>query len=252
MLDKKICAGRDLKIPRHLAIIMDGNGRWAERKGMSRIRGHHKGADVVTNVIESATALEIQKLTLFAFSSENWRRPQAEVSALMELFALSLKRQVAKLNENNIRLNVIGDISRFSPSLVKSIEKAQDLTCNNDGLTLNIAANYGGRWDMVQATRVLASMVKKGQVQAQDIDESMLQQHLSCPDDVDLLIRTGGEMRISNFLLWQCAYAEFYVTDTLWPDFDDSELLLALQFFSKRERRFGMTSKQIQEQKSGY
>lgn len=244
MLTDKKMAG-EFKIPRHIAIIMDGNGRWAEKRGMSRVKGHREGAAAVRRTIEAAARFGVTSLTLFAFSSENWKRPQAEVSALMELFSLSLKKETPVLHKNNIKAKVIGDVSRFNQGLQKAIAALEDLTAQNTGLELNIAANYGGRWDIVQACRKIQDQISCGKVTQKDLDEEYFNKQLSLPQDIDLLIRTGGEMRISNFLLWQCAYSEMYVTDVLWPDFDENELEKALLFFSGRERRFGMTSAQI-------
>ena len=235
----------ELKIPRHLAIIMDGNGRWAEERGLSRVKGHQEGANAVRRTVEAAAKLGIRSLTLFAFSSENWKRPQYEVSALMELFAFSLKKETSQLHKNNIKAKVIGDISRFSSSLQKSIKNLEEVTQHNTGLELNIAANYGGRWDILEASKKIYARIFSGEITQNDVNEEYFSKQLSLPTDIDLLIRTGGEQRISNFLLWQCAYSEFYVTNLLWPDFDENELKKAIAFFSGRERRFGMTSAQI-------
>ena len=244
MLTDKEMTG-EIKIPRHVAIIMDGNGRWAEKRGLSRVKGHREGAAAVRRAIEAAAKLGVHSLTLFAFSSENWKRPQAEVAALMELFSLSLKKETPVLHRNNIKAKVIGDVSRFNPGLQKAIKALEETTAGNSGLELNIAANYGGRWDIVEACRKIQNQISCGQVTQNDLNEEYFNKQLSLPQDIDLLIRTGGEMRISNFLLWQCAYSELYVTDVLWPDFGEEELKRAFLFFSGRERRFGMTSAQI-------
>ena len=232
-------------MPRHLAIIMDGNGRWAKKRGMIRIMGHRRGAQAVTRAVETAVAKGVQTLTLFAFSSENWRRPQDEVSGLMDLFAKVLKSERDRLHDNGIKVQFIGDLSKFSSRLNEAIDELVSLTCNNQRMVLNIAINYGGRWELMQAAKSLAIDLKNGKISEQDITEEAMQERLCVAQDVDLLIRTGGECRISNFLLFQCAYSEFYVTDTLWPDFDEKEFDKALAYFNGRERRFGMTSEQV-------
>ena len=233
------------KVPRHLAIIMDGNGRWAKKRGMIRLMGHRRGAQAVTRAVETAVAKGVQTLTLFAFSSENWRRPQDEVSGLMDLFAKVLKSERDRLHDNGIKVQFIGDLSKFSSRLNEAIDELVSLTCNNQRMVLNIAINYGGRWELMQAAKSLAIDLKNGKISEQDITEEAMQERLCVAQDVDLLIRTGGECRISNFLLFQCAYSEFYVTDTLWPDFDEKEFDKALNYFNGRERRFGMTSEQV-------
>lgn len=235
----------EAKVPRHLAIIMDGNGRWAKKRGMIRLMGHRRGAQAVTHAVETAVAKGVQTLTLFAFSSENWRRPQDEVSGLMDLFAKVLKSERDRLHDNGIKVQFIGDLSKFSSRLNEAIDELVSLTCNNQRMVLNIAINYGGRWELMQAAKSLAIDLKNGKISEQDITEDAMQERLCVAQDVDLLIRTGGECRISNFLLFQCAYSEFYVTDTLWPDFDEKEFDKALTYFNGRERRFGMTSEQV-------
>jgi undecaprenyl diphosphate synthase len=234
-------------LPRHVAIIMDGNGRWAEQRGQARHAGHRAGVASVRAVIEESARLGLGALTLFAFSSENWRRPEKEVGLLMDLFMTALNREAKKLKANNISLRVIGDISAFPEKLQRKIRESERSTGDNDGLVLQIAANYGGRWDITQATRQLAEQVRQGLLQPEDIDESTLAGALSFPElpEPDLFIRTGGEQRISNFLLWQCAYTELYFTSTLWPDFDVEAYRDALREFAKRQRRFGMTGDQI-------
>jgi len=236
-------------IPRHIAIIMDGNGRWAQQRFLPRIAGHKRGVEAVRNVVRACGERGVEYLTLFAFSSENWRRPQAEVSLLMELFLQALKREVKRLHGNNVRLRVIGDRTAFDPKLQKRIAEAEETTRNNTGLTLLIAANYGGRWDITQATRAVAAKVAAGQLQSDAITEALLDTHLSTHGvpEPDLFIRTGGEQRVSNFLLWQLAYTEFYFTDVLWPDFNRAAFDDALLSFAQRQRRFGRTGDQVEQ-----
>ncbi|MGM0703088.1 MAG: polyprenyl diphosphate synthase [Pseudomonadota bacterium] len=235
-------------VPRHVAIIMDGNNRWAKARGMSSVRGHRAGVEAVRAVIRRAGERGVETLTLFAFSSENWKRPEAEVSALMELFLLALKREVRKLHEHGIRLSIIGDRSAFSGSIQNYIEQAEALTAENRGMHLVIAANYGGRWDITRATRRLAERVAAGELAPEAIDEAAVERVLSLADapPVDLCIRTSGEQRISNFLLWQMAYAELYFTPRLWPDFDGEALDAAFDDFRGRQRRFGKTDEQVE------
>lgn len=238
------------KVPRHVAIIMDGNGRWAQQKGKLRTFGHKAGVDAVRASVRFARKQGIESLTLFAFSSENWQRPQEEVSVLMKLFSMVLRSEVKKLNKNDIRLKVIGDIAAFDKNLQEKIRKAEALTANNKSLTLNIAANYGGRWDIIDATRRIAQKVEQQQLSLNDITEDLFNQHVSTGTlpELDLLIRTGGDHRVSNFLLWQCAYAEFYFSDVLWPDFNEEVFNLAIADFANRQRRFGLTGAQIMTQ----
>jgi undecaprenyl diphosphate synthase len=233
--------------PRHIAIIMDGNGRWAEKKFMPRILGHRAGVKTVRKVVEYCVKEKIEVLSLFAFSSENWRRPKKEVNMLMELFMGTLQTQVDKLDKNNIRLRIIGDKSAFSEKLQEKIVQAEKQTENNDGLTLVVAANYGGRWDITQAFQKITEKIAAGELTAQDITESVINQHITTFElpEPDLFIRSGGEQRISNFLLWQLAYTEFYFTDMLWPDFDQALLAEAINSFKNRQRRFGHTGEQI-------
>ncbi len=235
------------KIPQHIAIIMDGNGRWAQAQGKGRIAGHKAGVESVRAAVKGARKAEVKALTLFAFSSENWQRPEKEVSMLMDLFMFVLTKEVKRLHKNNIRFQVIGDLSRFSEKLQKSITKSEQLTINNTGLVLSIAANYGGRWDIANAAKQLASQVKNNEMTLDDINEESLHEHtcLAQLPSLDLLLRTGGDYRISNFLLWQAAYAEFYFTEILWPDFNESEFEQALDVFDQRERRFGKTGEQV-------
>lgn len=234
-------------LPQHIAIVMDGNGRWAKQRYLPRTAGHHEGVKAVRRVIEACVEKKVAVLTLFAFSSENWRRPPAEVKVLMDLFLQALKKEVSRLHKNNIRLRLIGERSAFSPALQQQMAQAEALTEHNTGLQLNIAANYGGRWDIVQAARRLAQQVAEHTLQAADIDEPLLTQTLSLADypEPDLFIRTGGETRISNFLLWQLAYTELYFTPVLWPDFDQPAFIEALDAYAKRQRRFGHTGEQI-------
>ncbi len=246
MLTDEISAG-DLRIPRHVAIIMDGNGRWAKKRGLPRVAGHKRGSKAVRRTVEAASELGISMLTLFAFSSENWQRPALEVSALMNLFASALDREVPFLKENSVRLRVLGDISAFGASLREKIERAQQATENCNVLTLNIAANYGGRWDIVQACKKLCAEVLTERIDPSLITDELFASKLCEGTDVDLLIRTGGEKRISNFLMWQASYSELYFSDTLWPDYDRNDLLAAVRFYSGRERRFGKISEQLKE-----
>lgn len=236
-----------LKMPRHVAIIMDGNGRWAQQRKKHRTFGHKAGVEAVRAAVSFARKNDVQSLTLFAFSSENWQRPPQEVSLLMELFSFVLKSEVKKLHKNNIRLKVIGDITAFDPKLQSKIVEAQILTQNNTALVLNIAANYGGRWDIVSAAKYMLERVQSGELDSHDINEQEFEKHLSTQGlpELDLLIRTGGDHRVSNFLLWQCAYAEFYFTETLWPDFSENHFQQAVDDFAQRQRRFGLTGEQI-------
>lgn len=235
------------QLPRHVAIIMDGNGRWAEQRGKFRVSGHKAGVKSVRAAVRFAYQLKLEALTLFAFSSENWRRPEDEVSALMSLFIAVLGSEVNKLHRNNIRLRVVGERGGFSQHLQRKIAEAEALTADNTGVTLNIAANYGGRWDIAQASKKLAEQVAAGTLAASDINEQLLSEQMQLADlaPVDLLIRTGGEHRVSNFLLWQLAYAELYFTPVLWPDFGEEAFSDAIAAFVSRERRFGCTGEQI-------
>ncbi|MFY2599177.1 polyprenyl diphosphate synthase [Achromobacter xylosoxidans] len=234
-------------IPEHVAIIMDGNGRWATRRLLPRTAGHAKGVQAVRRVVEACGRVGVRYLTLFAFSSENWRRPAEEVSLLMRLFVQALEREVGKLEEQGVRLHVIGDLSAFEPRLQELIFAAQARTAHNDRLHLTVAANYGGRWDILQATRAMLAAEPALATQPELVDEERLARHLSMSwaPEPDLFIRTGGEQRISNFLIWQMAYAEFYFTDRYWPDFGADELREAFDWYRTRERRFGRTSAQL-------
>ncbi len=233
--------------PRHIAIIMDGNGRWAQKRFMPRVFGHRQGVKAVRNIVEYCAEQQIEVLSLFAFSSENWRRPETEVSMLMELFMATLQREVDKLDKNNIRLKIIGDKTAFSEKLQQRIIHSEQQTANNTGLTLVIAANYGGHWDITQAVQKIAEKLQTGELNQQRITENLIEQHLSTAGlpEPDLFIRTGGEQRISNFLLWQLAYTELYFTPILWPDFDKQALKEAIISFKGRQRRFGHTGEQI-------
>lgn len=228
---------------------MDGNGRWARKRFLPRIAGHKRGVETVRDLVKQCVKLNVEYLTLFAFSSENWRRPAEEVSFLMGLFMEALDREVVKLHQNNIKLVMIGDRAHFDAKLVAQIEASELLTANNSGLVLTVAANYGGRWDILQAVNKMhtAQPQLAGQYQEEDFQPYL---SMSYAPEPDLFIRTGGEMRISNFLLWQLAYTELYFTDTLWPDFNEEAFKLAIQSYGKRERRFGRTSEQLQKPKA--
>lgn len=236
-------------IPRHIAIVMDGNGRWARQQNRPRFWGHKRGVEQVRSAVEACVDLGVEGLTLFAFSTENWKRPEEEVSFLMDLFLSSLKREVKRLHKNGIRLRVIGDKSRFSEKLQRAISDAEALTRENSKLSLNIAANYGGRWDITQAVRQLCREVADGTVEPEQVTEEMLQRRITLSDlpEPELFIRTGGEQRVSNFLLWQMAYCELYFTDLFWPEFDRAALEHAISSFGGRQRRFGRTGDQLQE-----
>lgn len=231
-------------VPAHIAIVMDGNGRWARKRLMPRVAGHKRGLDTVRKTVKLCVEQGVRHLTLFAFSSENWRRPPDEVSFLMQLFMQALHGEVKKLHKNGIRLRVIGDLSRFDPELVRTIREAEALTAGNEVLILNIAANYGGRWDIINAVN---AMIAANPGRQGGFGEEDLAPHLCLADapEPDLYIRTGGEQRVSNFLLWQLAYTEFYFTDCLWPDFDAAAFAQAIDSYRKRERRFGRTSEQL-------
>jgi undecaprenyl diphosphate synthase len=238
--------------PRHVAIIMDGNNRWAKQRKLPGISGHKAGVDAVREVVKTCANEGIEVLTLFAFSSENWRRPKDEVSALMRLFLFALEREVKKIHRNNIRLRIIGDRSQFSEILQTHMNEAEALTAANTGMTLVVAANYGGQWDIAHASRQLAEKVAAGELSPANIDEHLIQSHLSLGDlpMPDLMIRTAGELRISNFMLWQLAYSEFYFSDLFWPDFGADQMLDALRAYQQRKRRFGQTDDQIEQRQS--
>ncbi len=235
-------------VPRHVAIIMDGNGRWARQRAMHRISGHRAGIKPVRNVVEHCRKSGVEVLTLFAFSSENWSRPREEVKGLMSLFLDALKREIDELDANSVRVRFIGDRSRLSPTLERETRAAEERTAQNEKMQLVIAVAYGGRWDIVQSARKLAERARSGEVDPAVIDETMLGEGLQTADlpPVDLLIRTGAERRISNFLLWDLAYSEIYFSDLLWPQFDERQLDVAFEFFRQRQRRFGRTGEQIE------
>ena len=235
------------KLPRHVAMIMDGNGRWAIRRRLPRVAGHRAGVETAKDMVRACGDKGIEVLTLFAFSSENWRRPEEEVGLLMDLFVAVLDQQVKELHENNIRLRVIGDRKGLHAALREQIDEAESLTRDNTGQTLVIAANYGGRWDCCQAARRVADRVQRGELALEEIDEQVVQAELSLDGlpEPDLFIRTGGERRVSNFLLWHLAYTELYFTDTLWPDFDRSAFEGALAYYAAHQRRFGRTGEQV-------
>lgn len=233
--------------PKHIAIIMDGNGRWAKKKGLPRAAGHQAGFRTTRDIVEACVRRDIKALTLFAFSSENWARPEQEVGLLMDLFLRGLKSEVSKLHENNVCINFIGERSAFSAKLQSEMTNAETRTADNTGLNLAVAVNYGGRWDIVNAAKKLACKVKAGELQPEDIDSEMFSSQVSLSNisEPDLFIRTGGEKRISNYLLWHLAYTELYFTDVLYPDFDDAELESAMVFYAGRQRRFGKTGDQV-------
>ncbi|MDD2915734.1 MAG: isoprenyl transferase [Gallionella sp.] len=250
LLPSSTCTIPDIaSVPRHIAVIMDGNGRWAKQRFMPRVAGHQRGVESLREVVVACRDLGVEYLTVFAFSSENWRRPADEVSFLMTLFLKMLEREVTKLHKNNIRLKIIGDRSRFDDKLRQTMQDAEQLTAANTALTLTIAANYGGRWDVMHAVQ---TMLKEHPDLAQTFTETDLQPYLSMSDapEPDLFIRTGGEQRISNFMLWQLAYTELYFTDILWPAFGRKELETAIGSYKKRERRFGRTSEQLKGENS--
>ena len=235
-------------IPHHVAIVMDGNGRWANKRLLPRTAGHREGVKAVRCTIEACANAGVKVLTLFAFSSENWKRPKTEVMTLMDLFVSSLEKEVKKLNENGVRLKFIGDRSRFNQKLQDKIEESERITANNEQFLLNIAANYGGRWDVVTACKDICQKVQQQQLKIEDITESEFSNHLSTAllPDPDLFIRTAGEQRISNFLIWQMAYTEFYYTDVFWPEFDEQQFQLALEEYGQRKRKFGLTQEQVE------
>ena len=235
-------------MPKHIAVVMDGNGRWARKRGLPRVAGHRKGVERARELTVACGELGVRYLTLFAFSSENWQRPATEVQVLLELFFTALDREIAKLHEQKVRFQVIGDTTAFGPELAERIRDAEALTRENDVLTLNIAANYGGRWDVAQACRTLARQVAGGDMKPDDITPDAIERHLSTAGmpAPDLFIRSGGEQRISNFLLWQLAYSELYFTPVLWPDFGRPQLDEALAAYASRQRRFGKTGEQVE------
>jgi undecaprenyl diphosphate synthase len=239
----------DGDIPAHVAIVMDGNGRWAKRRRRPRTFGHQAGLKALRGIVEYCGRLGVAELTVFAFSSENWKRPKKEVSRLMELFMRALDKETRELHENGVRVRFIGDLEAFSPELREKVRQAEQLTGNNDRLNLNVAASYGGRWDIVHAARELARDVASGRIQPEQIDEDLFASRLelSGSRDPDLFIRTGGEMRVSNFLLWQAAYAELFFSPVLWPDFGPEAMDEAIAAYQSRERRFGLTGEQLRQ-----
>ena len=244
-------AARNKTLPSHVAIIMDGNGRWAKQRGLPRFAGHRAGVSSLREIVKSCTVLGVSALTVYAFSTENWKRPISEVSRLMELFMTSLKKEITELNKNNIRLRFIGDHQAFPAKLRNSIQDAQEMTRNNSGLQFVVAVNYGGRWDITHALCMVAEKIRSGELDSGDINEHLLSSFIALSDlpPPDLFIRTGGERRISNFLMWQLAYTELYFTDCLWPDFGPDQFAEALHWFAGRERRYGQTSAQVQQVK---
>ena len=235
---------RDLdqsRLPRHVAVIMDGNGRWAKRRGLPRIIGHRQGVDALKNLLRCCNDWGIEALTAYAFSTENWGRPHEEVDFLMTLFERVLMRELQEMMEENVRIQFVGNLAALPRSLQTQIERSMNLTQENTGIQFTVATNYGGRQEILQAARAIATQVQQGQIQPEEIDEELFSQHLYTANvcDPDLLIRTSGEMRLSNFLLWQMAYAEIYITDALWPDFDREEFHRALSDYQQRQRRFG-------------
>lgn len=237
------------KLPRHIAIIMDGNGRWAQEQGQDRLFGHFHGVESVRNIVEGCSDLGIQYLTLYTFSTENWDRPQAEVNGLMELMAETIRKEVPLMNKNNIQLHVIGDMQLLPEYAMKELDEAKEMTATNTGLKLILALSYSSRWELVNAVKKIAFDVKEGKILPEDVNQDLLEQYLVTSDfpDPELMIRTSGEFRISNFLLYQLAYAELYFTNTRWPDFRKENLYEAIVDFQKRERRYGMTTQQIKE-----
>lgn len=234
-------------IPKHIAIVMDGNGRWAKNRLLPRVAGHKKGVDALRRTVQACAEVGVEYLTVFAFSSENWRRPAEEVSLLMKLFIRVLRKDLESMHSEGIRLRIVGDLSAFEPELRAAIDYAQELTRNNTRFNLNVAANYGGRWDILQATRQMLIQNPELAQHPEQITEANLQPHLclsDCPEP-DLFVRTGGEQRVSNFLIWQLAYTEFYFTDRYWPDFGKPLLMEAIASYNQRERRFGRTSEQL-------
>lgn len=238
------------RLPRHVAIIMDGNGRWARARGLDRSEGHVEGVNTVRKITEAASEIGIKYLTLYTFSTENWNRPQEEVDALMNLIVIAIERETADLIKNNVRLTMIGDFGRMPDFARRRLSKCMDDTAHCTGLTLVLALSYSSRWEITEAVRNIAAKVQAGSLDPEDITDDTISRNLSTADipDPDLLIRTGGDFRVSNFLLWQIAYSEIYVTSTYWPDFTKDDFLDALEQFQSRERRFGLTSDQVQQQ----
>lgn len=251
LTEKDIKAIEEVKtkgnIPKHIAIIMDGNGRWAKKRNLPRVAGHQKGVETVRIIVETCVSLGVNVLTLYTFSTENWKRPKEEVSTLMKLIVKSLQKETDELNRNNIRLTTIGDKNSLPEIVQKELDNAITKTANNSKMILNLALSYGGRWELVEAAKNITAQVLAGKIAINDINEEIISKNLTTADlpNPDLLIRSGGEFRISNFLLWQIAYSEIYVTDILWPDFRCKQLLDAIKDYQKRERRFGLLSEQL-------
>lgn len=246
--DKKIFDQIKLSgdIPEHIAIIMDGNGRWAKKRGLPRAAGHKRGVDTVKEITESCADLGVKYLTLYTFSTENWNRPKDEVSTLMRLLLKSLRERVSELNKNNIRLTTIGDIASLPFAVQNELREAIEKTKKNDKMTLNLALSYSGRWELIEAIKSIGKLISQNKLTVDEINEKSLKEHLTTKNipDPDLLIRTSGEFRVSNFLLWQIAYTEFYISDMFWPDFNKQHLIEAIKSFQNRERRFGRVSNQ--------
>lgn len=239
-------------IPQHIAIIMDGNGRWAKKRGMPRVAGHRRGVETVRTVVELSALLNVKYLTLYTFSTENWKRPKEEVSTLMRLIVKSLQNETDELHANNVKLTTIGDFSHLPDMVRNELKQATEKTKDNTGLVLNLALSYSGRWEILEAVKKIAEEIKNGKITEENIDESYFSSKLqtAAMPDPDLMIRSGGEMRVSNYLLWQIAYSEIYVTTTLWPDFNVNELLKAVEDYQRRERRFGLISEQVKNGKN--
>jgi len=237
------------EIPKHIAIIMDGNGRWAKKRGLPRVAGHKRGVDTVKEIVEACTEIGVKYLTLYTFSTENWKRPKDEVSTLMRLLLKSLRDRVNELNDNNVRLTTIGNIESLPIEVQKQLKSDIERTKNNKKMVLNLALSYSGRWEILEAIKKITDSAVEGKIKSEDIDEKLISSFLTTKDipDPDLVIRTSGEFRVSNFLLWQIAYSEFIITETLWPDFSKFDLYDAIKIFQSRERRFGKVSEQIKK-----
>lgn len=246
--------GKNGNVPSHIAVIMDGNGRWAEKRGLPRIAGHNEGVESVRDIVEACGQLGVKYLTLYAFSTENWKRPKEEVSMLMRLLMRALRDETDKLHKNNVRVHTIGDTPSLPREVQDELQDAIEKTKANTGLNLFLALSYSGRWDITRAVKQIADEVLKGRLDPQALTEQTIADHLSTMDvpDPDLLIRTSGELRISNFLLWQLAYSEIYISQAFWPDFRREELYRAIADYQRRERRFGMVSEQVRQRKPGY
>jgi len=244
---------RSGEIPVHIAIIMDGNGRWARKRGLPRAAGHKTGIESVRDIVRACAQLGVQYLTLYTFSTENWKRPKDEVSTLMRLLLRSLKNEADELNQNDIKLNIIGNSNSFPPEVQKGIHEAIEKTKNNKTMMLNLALSYSGRWELIEAVKQIVDYASRGEIKKEDINESLFARFLTTKDipDPDLLIRTSGEFRVSNFLLWQIAYTEFFITNVFWPDFRRRHLYEAIRNFQLRERRFGKVSEQIKKNNKG-